>query len=87
MVVDSLLQVTIILMHHAYASTPLEMEISILDNNGSIQNPSRSSLSLSQNPSISLEKTEIDPEKLVNLLIGSQLTIDLSIKFDKLLGI
>jgi hypothetical protein len=48
MVVDSLLQVTIILMHHAYASTPLEMEISILDNNGSIQNPSRSSLSLSK---------------------------------------
>jgi hypothetical protein len=34
MMVDSLLQVTIILMHHAYASTPLEMEISILDNNG-----------------------------------------------------
>ena len=75
MVVDSLLQVTIILMHHAYASTPLEMEISILDNNGyrTHQDP----LSLSQNPSISLEKTEIDPEKLVNLLIGSQLTIDL----------
>lgn len=73
MMVDSLLQVTIILMHHAYASTPLEMEISILDNNGyrTHQDP------LSLSPFDFFRKdTEIDPEKLVNLLLGSQLTID-----------
>lgn len=72
MMVDSLLQVTIILMHHAYASTPLEMEISILDNNGyrTHQDP------LSKPFDFFGKDTEIDPEKLVNLLIGSQLTID-----------